>query len=66
MKQEKETKNTNFAIELPEECHTCDTICLGDCEHYEARESYFSNPETRKRIYDIQQEDFTLHAEEHC
>ena len=47
---------------LPEACKTCDMTCLGTCEHYTARENYFNDPKTLKRIYDIQQEDFTLGA----
>lgn len=49
--------------QLPSKCETCNKACLGDCKHYKAREAYFSDPKTLKRIYNIQQEDFTLHAE---
>jgi hypothetical protein len=51
---------------LPSECETCNKPCNHDCEHYTAREAYFEHPRTRKMIYDLQQEDFTLHAEGEC
>ena len=48
---------------LPEKCRTCNLTCLGDCELYTAREAYFNDPQTLKRIWEIQQEDFTLEGE---
>jgi hypothetical protein len=53
-------------VKLPEPCHTCNQTCLKECKHYYAREAYFEHPRTRKMIYDIQMEDFTLHAEGEC
>lgn len=52
--------------ELPDKCKTCNKTCLGDCELYTLREAYFNHPTTLKRIWDIQQEDFTLFGEEGC
>ena len=40
--------------ELPEQCQSCDKTCLGNCDHYSARETFFSDPKTVEMIYDFE------------